>query len=108
MRANLHQSHSQLSFLCVGLVRRPPSGYVPGAFKDVCFNILRVIFQAQYTGGARKSASGILDSAPVEDYRPGKQKAPINKHLYLDNKFRLCTEGISCQKSLKLECGRCG
>lgn len=36
-----------------------------------CLDGNLICAQAQYTGGARKSASGILDSAPVEDYRPG-------------------------------------
>ena len=72
MRANLHQSHSQLSFLWSGLGRGSPAVACLGLLNDVCFKILRVIFQAQYTGGARKSASGILDAAPVDDYMLGK------------------------------------
>ena len=73
MRANLHQSHSQLSFLWSGLgTLGSPAVACLRLLKDVCFKTLRVIFQAQYTGGARKSASGILDAAPVDDYILGK------------------------------------
>ena len=60
----------------------------PWPFKTFVSTSKELFFQAQYAGGARKSASGILESIPVDDYRPGKHKAPVNKHLYLVNTLR--------------------